>query len=43
MSDPSRLQSKGLLHAMQTQKVERLPSPNNEREMPVLQEAYARA
>jgi len=34
---------KGLLHAMQTQKGERLRSPNNEWEMPVLQEGYARA
>jgi len=37
-----RLQSKGLLYAMQTQKGERLRSPNNEWEMPVLQEGYAR-
>jgi len=35
-----RLQSKGLVHAMQTQKGERLRSPNNECEMPVLQEGY---
>jgi len=38
-----RLQSKILLHAMQTQKGERLRSPNNEWGMPVLQKGYARA
>jgi len=39
-----KLQSKGLLPAMQTQKGERLRSPNNEKwEMSVLQEGYARA
>jgi len=38
-----RLQSKDLLHATQIQKGKRLRSPNNEWEMPVLQEGYARA
>jgi len=33
----------GLLHDMQAQKGKRLRLPNNEWEMPVLQERYARA